>query len=221
MFCCGFCKRKIQAGVPLEWKEKLVKVPDSSYFGGSQSGLPSGPMGSFIPTQGQFKLNQDSLSKGIKNVTGAFDQGSEGPFKSLWNYVSGTGALQAGDDTGTLSLSPGGSFELRSPQGFGVTGNPAMKSVGITVPVGSGSNKGTVGLQGSWGTDPSIQANFQFGQRTPSFSSPEQAVNNALGPAEQPAAQVEPSARDFLNQMVDKYRSSGGRDPNSPTSWQQ
>lgn len=167
MFCCGFCKQRIRVGVPLEWKEKLVKVPDSSYFGGPQ---------------GQFKLNQASLNKGIKSVTGAFDQGSAGPFKGLWNYVSGTGALQAGDDTGTLSLSPGGSFELRSPQGFGVTGNPAMKSVGITVPVGSGSNKGTVGLQGSWGADPSIQANFQFGQRTPSFSSPEQAVNAALTP---------------------------------------
>lgn len=196
-------------------------MPDSSYFNSSQAGLPSFPMSQFMPTVGQFKLTQDALNKGIQNVAGGLDQGATGPFKSLWNYVGGTGALKVQDDTGTLSLSPGGSFELKSPQGFGVTGNPAMKSVGITVPIGSGSNRGTVGLQGSWGADPSIQANFQFGQKTPSFSSPEQAVNNALGPAEQPAAQVEPSARDFLNQMVDKYRSSGGRDPNSPTSWQQ
>jgi len=218
-------------------------MPDSSYFVGPQTGLPASPMGQPITNMGnnsnqvpdflkildrstvnstqQFNLNQNSLSSGAQQVTGAFDQGATGPFKSLWNYVSGTGALNVGDDTGTLSISPGGSFNLRSPQGFGITGNPAMKSLGVNVPVGGGSSKGTVGLQGSWGTDPSIQANFQFGQRTPSFSSPEQAVNNALGPAEQPAAQVEPSARNFLDQMIDKYRSSEGRDPNSPTSWQE
>jgi hypothetical protein len=37
-----------------------------------------------------------------------------------------------------------------------------------------------VGLQGSWGQDPSIQANFQFGQRTPSSFNPEQTVTAAL-----------------------------------------
>ena len=139
-------------------------------------------MGQFMPAIGQYKLTQGAINRGIQNVTGAFDQGAEGPFKSLWNYASGTGALKVGDDTGTLSLSPGGSFELRSPQGFGVTGNPVNKSLGISVPVGGGGSRGTVGIQGSWGLDPSIQANFQFGKRSPSVSSPEQAVNTALAP---------------------------------------
>ena len=202
-------------------EERLVTMPDSSYFGSAQAGLPSAPTGQFMPTMGQYKLTQNSLNKGIQNVTGAFDQGAAGPFKNLVNYVSGSGALQAGDDTGTLSLSPGGSFELKSPQGFSVTGDPVMKSLGMNVPVGGGNNRGTIGLQGSWGADPSIQANFQFGKKSLIGSSPEQAVDEALGPAQQLETQVEPSPRDFLNQQINKYRSSGGRDLNSPTTWQQ
>jgi len=194
-------------------------VPDSPYFGSAQAGLPSAPGSQFMPAIGQYKLTQGALNKGIQNVTGSFDQGATGPFKSLANYVTGSGALQAGDDTGTLSLSPGGSFELRSPQGFGVTGNPINKSLGMTIPVGGGGNRGTVGVQGSWGADPSIQANFQFGKPFPSVSSPEQAVNGALGPAQQPEVRPEPSARDFLNQKIDEYRSSSGRDQYSPSTW--
>ena len=213
-------------------QEDWIKfMPDSSYFVGPQAGLPAAPMGQFMPIQGQFKLNQDALNKGIQNVTGALDQGAAGPFKGLWNYLGGTGALNVGDDTGTLSLSPGGSFNLRSPQGFGITGNPAMKSLGVNVPVNVGDSKGTVGLQGSWGVDPSIQANFAFGgTRQPVVDNSEQQLNAALGLNQQynentkmysdPYTSPEPSARTFLNEMIDKYRGSGGRDPNSPSSWQ-
>jgi hypothetical protein len=159
-------------------------MPDSSYFGGAQAGLPSAPMGQFMPAIGQFKWNEDPISKGMRNIEGGLDQGAAGPFRSLWNYVSGTGALKVGDDTGTLSLAPGGSFELRSPQGFSVTGNPRDKSIGADVPVNIGGNKGTVGVQGSWNSfDPSIQAKFVFeGNRQLPSSSPEQAVNAALTP---------------------------------------
>jgi hypothetical protein len=124
----------------------------------------------------------------MRNVAEGLDQGATGPFKSLWNYVSGTGALQVGDETGNLSLSPGGSFELRSPQGFSVTGDPRNKSIGADVPVNIGGNKGTVGIQGSWGNfneqgSPYIKANFAFGgNRQTLGSSPEQAVNAALAP---------------------------------------
>ena len=194
-------------------------MPDSSYFSGAQAGLPSAPTGQFMPTVGQYRLTKNALNRGIQNVTESFDQGAAGPFKSLMNYVSGSGALQTGDDTGTLSLAPGGSFELKSPQGFSVTGDPVMRSLGMNVPVGGGNNRGTIGLQGSWGADPSIQANFQFGRPSPVVSSSEQVVNDALGPAQQPEVRSEPSARDFLNQKIDEYRSSGGRDKNSPSTW--
>ena len=163
-------------------------MPDSSYFGSSQAGLPSAPGSQFRPALGQYKLTQGALNKGIQNVTGAFDQGAAGPFKSLVNYVTGSGALQAGDETGTLSLSPGGSFELRSPQGFGVTGNPVSKSLGMTIPVGGGGSRGTVGVQGSWGNfneqgSPYIKANFAFeGNKQLPGASPEQTVNAALAP---------------------------------------
>jgi hypothetical protein len=183
-------------------------VPGSSYFGGQ-----------FMPLTGQNKLTRGAVDRGIQNITGAFDQGAAGPFKNLLNYASGKGALQAGDETGTFSIAPGGSFELRSKQGFGVTGNPVNKSLGVTIPVGREEGRGTVGLQGSWGLDPSIQANFQFGTKFPSVSSPEQAVNDALGPAQQPELRPGISPRDFLNQKIEEYRSSGGRDPNSPSSW--
>ena len=216
-------------------------MPDSSYFGSSQAGLPSAPGSRFMPVIGNYELTRNSLNSGIQNVAGAFDQGATGPFKSFVNYVSGKGALQANDETGTLSIAPGGSFELKSKQGFGVTGNPVNKALGVSIPVKVGGNRGIVGFQGSWGLDPSIQANFQFGKNVspgfnsgqlgnvPSVSSPEQQINAALGLNQtydqdrkiysEPYTGPGPSPRDFLNQKIEEYRSSGGRDPSSPSSW--
>ena len=57
----------------------------------------------------------------------------------------------------------------------------------------------------------------------------EQQLNAALGLNQrydqdkqiytEPYTAPELSARDFLNQKIDEYRSSGGRDPSNPSSW--
>lgn len=178
--------------------------------------------GLFASNSNQSKLTGQALSQGFRQVKDAFE--NRNPLVNLASYVAGQGALSVGDNTGTLSLAPGGAFSLRSPEGFSVIGNSSAKSLGLSVPVGRGAGKGTIGLQGSWGKDQSIQANFQFGQSTqPNEGDLNRAVNsvNAALPNDNLGLdRNEPTARAFLNKMIDEYRSTGGRTPDNPSSWQ-
>lgn len=115
--------------------------------------------------------------------------GGYGAFTSFVKYLSGQGELSIDQNDSKdkplsrFSIAPGGTFNLQNLQsGFGVTGKPGNKSIGVDIPVNIGGNKGTVGLEGSWNSvDPSIQAKFAFGgEKQSNGSSPEQAVDAAL-----------------------------------------
>jgi hypothetical protein len=180
----------------------------------------------------------------LSDLTSSFQNGrnSHGGFSSLGQFLSGQGALSVSqpifkekEEIGKeqFSISPGGGFNLQKfdmknqPIGFGVTGNPTTKSLGVDFPVGNGR----VGLEGSFNSfDPYVKANFAFkGNKQPVVDNSEQQLNAALGLNQrydqdkqiytEPYTAPEPSARDFLNQKIEEYRSSGGRDPNSPSSW--
>jgi hypothetical protein len=190
-------------------------MPDSSYFTGQ--GLRP-----IVP--GQFNFTPGAVTAGAQETFVKTSQNAPDPMTHLMNYMLGLGALRVGDDTGSFVLNPGGGFEVSSPKGFSVTGDPSMRSANVTIPVKFGDNRGTIGLEGSWGFDPSIQAKFKFGSKNPSLSNPEQVVDQAVAPYQQPYdpgtyAGGVTTARDLLNQTIAEYRSSGGRDPNSPTSW--
>jgi hypothetical protein len=171
------------------------------------------------------------------------------PFDPIMGYLSGSGALTVGDETmpqpstnwsddanpkkfsapaGQLSISPGGGFNLASSRGWGVAGDPMTKSLGVTAPVNVVGNQGTVGLQGSFNQyNPYISGTFQFGKPAIKFGNQEEintqqaasTVDAALGPAQQPEVRSEPSARERADKLIDEFRSSAGRDPNSPTTW--
>lgn len=169
------------------------------------------------------------------------------PFDALAGYLSGRGALTVGAETmpqsstnwsddanpkkspppvGQLSISPGGNFNLSSSRGWSMAGSPRSKSLGVTVP--AFGNQGTVGLQGSFNQyDPYISGTFQFGRPAQAFGNQEEintgkaesAVTAALGPEQQAETLLKPSVREQADQLINAFRSSGGRDPNSPTSW--
>jgi hypothetical protein len=160
--------------------------------------------------------------------------GSNAGFSPILKYLSGQGGLSVSqpifkgkDEIGKeqLTISPGGGFNLQridedgQPNGFSVTGDPLTKTLGFDVPVGSGK----VGLVGSWNNiNPYVKAEFAFGgKKQPIGSSPEQAVTAALGPDQQTETRPKLSAREQADQLIEAYRNSGGRDPYSPTTWQQ
>jgi hypothetical protein len=115
----------------------------------------------------------------VSRFTGS--SGGYGAITPFAQYLSGQGLNLKSEDGAQFSIAPGGVFNLQNlNSGFSVTAKPAQQSVGVTVPVGSG----TVGLEGSWNSfDPSIEAKFAFGgSKQPVGTSPEQAVNSALMP---------------------------------------
>jgi hypothetical protein len=175
----------------------------------------------------QSPRNFKSSLEEFFNRSGGKVGSSISPLDMLSGFVSGRGGLSAGDETGSFQLNPGGSFSLTSPTGFSVSGDPMSKSLGVDLPVSVGKTKGTVGLQGSFNPiDPSIQARFKFGQR--SMPVPEEigsvkaesSVSGAVSPWQAPPEKSsQPTARELADQFINQYRSSGGRDPNSPSSW--
>lgn len=207
-------------------------MPDSSFFntgGRWDQQIQSVPR--------QSALTAGSLYKGVEEAIGRASQVNPGPMQSLVNFVSGKGALNINDSTGKFQLSPGGSFNLNSPQGFSVTGNPINKSLGVTVPFGKDQGKGAITFEGSWNQyDPNIGVRFEMGKnKIPSLSNPEQSVTQSLQGKEADTNDLtlnflrqkigltstvgEPSAREQANQLIDLYRSSGGRQSDSPSTW--
>ena len=159
------------------------------------------------PPMPQFPLSpNDLLNEGFSSAT----QNSFGPLGSFYNFLSGKGALNVGDDTGSLSLSPGGSFNLQSKKGWSVRGNPANQSLGVDIPVGRGGGRGTVGLEGSFSQqDPYIKANFAFGgNAAQQTSNPTDEINKALLPYGNSVSPTTPeqTPREFLNNMLNKYQ---------------
>lgn len=207
-------------------------------------GFPKGTNGEIDETkaaiQPQAKPAHIKEPDFLNKFTSNFQGGTRGygAFTPFVQYLSGQGPLSiTQNDTreklvedkplSRFSVSPGGEFNLQNLQsGFSFTGNVRNKSVGADFPVNIGGNKGIVGVEGSLNNvDPYIRAKFAFGQKPQlPIDDSEQKVSSALNvigfnQTNMSSGSPEPSARAFLDQMVDKYRSSGGRDPNSPSTW--
>ena len=160
-------------------------------------------------------------------------------FGGLPAFLSGSGMLTLQDQTGSFNLGPGGAFNLQKlrvvddqtgevkPTGFRAYGNPMNQSLGAEFPVEVFGSKGTIGLEGSFNKyAPYAGLRFKFPDpaildKQPARVSEVQAVSNALDSAGFKQNQEAPSetAREFLDKKIEQYRSSGGRDPNSPSSW--
>lgn len=81
-----------------------------------------------------------------------------------------TGRLTGADETGTVSVGPGG-FNVQSANGWsaglgagGLTFDSGKGFSGRVNPQGAGINVGPVGVQGTWAGDKSIQANINLGR---------------------------------------------------------
>ena len=218
----------------------------SNRLQGNEFGFPRGTSGEVDETKATVQPPRKNPSVEpqtfLNDFTSRFQGASEGygaltPFAQ---YLSGQGALTVSEDDGQkdskpksqFSIAPGGAFNLQNLQsGFSVSGDPRNKSVGVSVPVNIGGNKGTIGVEGSLNSfDSSIQTRFAFGgKRQPVIDNSEQQVNAALGINQtyDPDKKVysgqytrpEPSARELEEQQTREYRSSGGRDTNSPSTW--
>lgn len=202
-------------------------------------GFPRGTNGEIDETKAAIQPQAKPLQiiePGFSNrFTSGFQGGTRGygALTPFVQYLSGQGPLSITQNDSEnkplsrFSVEPGGVFNLQNLQsGFSFTGNVRNKSVGADFPVNIGGNKGIVGVEGSLNNvDPYIRAKFAFGQRPQlPVDDSEQKVSSALNAvglnqANTSSDSPELSARDFLNQMVDKYRSSDGRDPNSPSTW--
>lgn len=113
-------------------------------------------------------------------------QSTPTPLDFLKNFASGKG-FSIGDETGSFSMAPSGAFNLSSPKGWAVTGNPSTKSLGVSFPTSVGGNKGTIGLEGGWDPENSYgKINFEFGKkatRLGDYSSlARSAVDNMVAP---------------------------------------
>lgn len=173
-----------------------------------------------IPLAGQrqFKNLGSLLSNDdFANQLGSFVNNPQ--VNQLSNVLSGKG-LNLADDTGSVSVMPGGSFNVQSNAGLNFTGNPAIQSVGIgyTNPqTGNG-----IGLSGSWNKfDPSIQAQINLGKPKIPMSDEQaalaasQSVNQALtGPPQFGPEQLSP-AQQLLKDTLNKVR---GEYDDSPTA---
>jgi hypothetical protein len=201
---------------------------------GNAFGFPVGTSGEVDETksteQPQAKPFVNKPQNFLNDFTSKFQRASNGheEFSPVLKYLSGQGDLSVGENDSEdkplsrVSIAPGGTFNLQNLQsGFSISGNPRSRSVGVHVPVNIGGNKGTIGVEGSWNpSDPSIGAKFAFGgnKETNGFS-PEQVVTAVLGPEQQIETRPELSAREQADQYINAFRSSGERDPNSPSTW--
>jgi len=86
-----------------------------------------------------------------------------------------TGRLTGADETGMVSVGPGG-FDIQSANGWsaglgagGLTFDSGKGFSGRVNPQGAGINVGPVGVQGTWAGDKSIQANVNLGRDKMSF----------------------------------------------------
>ena len=95
--------------------------------------------------------NPASLTPGYDPVMGGTGYNPE--VQQVMNAFTGQG-LNFQDDTGRVSLSPGG-LTVQSNKGWGATINP----------VSAGINVGPFALEGGWGGDKYIKGSFQFGNR--------------------------------------------------------
>jgi hypothetical protein len=202
---------------------------------GNAFGFPAGTNGEVDETRAAVQPKATPFvnkpQNFLDNFTSRFRGASEGyeGFSPILKYLSGQGDLSVSQNDSKdeplsrFSIGPGGTFNLQNLQsGFSVSGDPSSKSIGMHVPVNIGGNKGTIGVEGSWNPfDPSIGAKFTFGgDKEPGGFSPEQTVTTALGPEQQTETRSELSAREQADQLISAFRSSGGRDSNSPSTWQ-
>ena len=201
--------------------DKEVKKQDETF---QSAGTPFDPLMGYLSGRGALTVGDETMPQPSTNWS---DDANPKKFSS---------------PAGQLSISPGGGFNLASSRGWGVAGDPMTKSLGVTAPVNVAGNQGTVGLQGSFNQyNPYISGTFQFGRpalafdnQEDQFSRPARAFGNreeintqqaastvdaALGPAQQPEVRSEPSARERADKLIDEFRSSAGRDLNSPTTW--
>jgi hypothetical protein len=197
--------------------DKEVKEQDKTF---QSAGTPFDPIMGYFSGRGALTVGDETMPQPSTNWS---DDANPKKFSS---------------PVGQLSISPGGGFNLTSSRGWGVAGDPMTKSLGVTAPVNVAGNQGTVGLQGSFNQyNPYISGTFQFGRPAIAFGNQEEidtgktevAVNNALGVNQtydvdkktytEPYIRPEPSARERADRLIDEFRSSAGRDLNSPTTW--
>lgn len=134
-------------------------------------------------------------------------------------FVPGQGGmLTHADKTGMFGISPlSGQMTLKSTNGWGLDVNPMAKSVGFNkgnFAIGGSFNKdlpsayinyGPVNVQGSLGFDPSIQMNINT-NATRDFIEPTMMQEFLAG--DTVPQQLNPTAREELEQQLNQYRNS-------------
>jgi hypothetical protein len=206
-------------GTALSQSDREVKDQDKAYM---RSGTPFDALAGYLSGKGALTVGDEIMPQ------------------SSTHWSDDANLKKSPPPVGQLSISPGGDFNLSSSRGWSMAGSPMSKSLGVTVP--AFGNQGTVSLQGSFNQyDPYISGKFQFGRpaqalgnQEDQFSRParafgnqeeintgkaESAVTAALGPEQQAETLSKPSVREQADQLINAFRSSGGRDLNSPTSW--
>jgi hypothetical protein len=108
-----------------------------------------------------------------------------------------TGSIDLVDETGSVSLSPGG-INVMSPKGW---------SAGIN-PYGANVNIGPFGIQGTWGGDKSIQATLNLGRSRNDMDGlmTLPMAGEFLNPMETPVVPAGPSvARQLMEEQTENY----------------
>lgn len=108
-----------------------------------------------------------------------------------------TGSINLADETGSVSLSPGG-INVKSRKGW---------SAGVN-PYGANLNVGPFGLQGTWGGDKSIQATVNLGRSRDGMDGlmDPPMMGSFLGPIENPVLPTGPSAaRQLMEEQTEDY----------------
>jgi hypothetical protein len=135
------------------------------------------------------------------------------------SFVPGQGSmLTRADETGMFGISPlSGEMTLKSATGWGLNANPVTKSIGFnkgSFAIGGSFNKdlpsaymnyGPVNLQGSLGSDPSIQMNIDT-RATRTQTVPTMMQEFLAG--DTAPQQLNPTAREELEQQLNQYRNS-------------
>lgn len=132
---------------------------------------------------------------------------SHGPAQSLLNALQ-AGTVSLSDQTGRVSITPGGAFNLRSNSGFGLTLSPQTSSASVSF---AGPNR-NFSLEGSWGPDKSIQMRYRAGQQ-PIPVNPEQSAKQTVNGVfpEQKETSPDFSPKEFLAKQIEEYQR---KDPN-------
>ncbi len=160
-------------------------MPESSYFSG---------------------LGPAAAREAFRRTVGSQDF-SHGPAQSLLNTLQ-TGTVSLSDQTGKVSIAPGGAFNLNDNSGFGLTLSPQTSSAGVSF---GGANR-NLSFEGSWGPDKSVQMRYRAGQLPIPFDtdlSARRAVEAAI--PEQKETSPDLSPKEFLAKQIEEYQR---KDPN-------